>query len=162
MCVLCKTPPTLYLEEGSGRREVARQEGEPDDEGRVDAEGDVLGLVEVVGQCPRLERVARTHDHEEHVVAQRHDEASLWHRARQLHERLHCHGHAHFDFRRRAQRNGDVDEYLENVRNSVVMIEDTTFGVVQSNAIKTAYDTDYTSYNIKRIFNYAQKAISRY
>ena len=135
MCGLHKMLRQLYLEEGPRRREVAGQEGEPDDEGRVDAEGDILGLVEVVGQCTCLECVARTHDDEEHVVTERHDEASLWHRTRQLHARLHCHGHAHFDFRRRAQRNGDVDEYLENVRHSAVRNEDTTFGVVQSSVI---------------------------
>ena len=101
-----------YLKERPRRREIRRHERHPDDERRVHAERDVLGLVEVIGQNARLEGVVRAHGHEKHVVAQRDDEASLWHRARQLDVRLHPVGHALLGFRWRAQRDGDVHQYL--------------------------------------------------
>ena len=55
--------------------EVDGEEAQPDDARRVHGEPDELGLVEVLGQVPRLDGVQRAHEDEEEVEAQRHDDA---------------------------------------------------------------------------------------
>ena len=55
------------LVEGQRGGEEARQEGQPDQHRRVDAQRDVARLVEVVGQHSRLERVVRAHYDEQDV-----------------------------------------------------------------------------------------------
>ena len=51
--------------------EVDGHEGEPDDACGVHGERDVLGLVEVLGDLARLERVDGAQQHEHHVVHER-------------------------------------------------------------------------------------------
>ena len=50
------------------RSEVDGNESEPDDAGGVHGEADVLGFVEVLWDLPRLDRVERADEDEEHVV----------------------------------------------------------------------------------------------
>jgi len=52
------------------RCDVGGHEGQPDDEGGVDAEGDVARLVEVVGQGAGLKGVVGADDDEEDVVGE--------------------------------------------------------------------------------------------
>ena len=52
-------------------REVDRDEGEPDDAGRVHAEPDELGLVEGLRDLPGQDRVNGADHHEQDRVAER-------------------------------------------------------------------------------------------
>ena len=54
--------------------EVDGNESEPDDTRGVHGEADVLGLVEVLGNLARLDRVHGTHHDQEHVVDERQQE----------------------------------------------------------------------------------------
>ena len=55
--------------------EVDRHERHPDHARRVHGEPDELGLVEVLWNVPRLERVQRTQQNQHEVVRERHDDA---------------------------------------------------------------------------------------
>ena len=85
---------------GLRRREVRRNEGEPDDERRVDAHRDAPRLVEVVRQRARLEGVPRADNNQTDVVRQRRHEAEHGDGARQLDVRFRRDGHVQYDFRR--------------------------------------------------------------
>ena len=52
-------------------------ERDPDDAGGVHCETDELGLVEVLGQITRLERVQRTHGYQQKVESERHEHSHV-------------------------------------------------------------------------------------
>jgi len=57
--------------------EVDRNEGRPDDTGRIHRECDVLGFIEILGNVPRLERIHGAQRDQHHVVHERHDDRDV-------------------------------------------------------------------------------------
>lgn len=77
---LCFANTDLVIVVGA---EVDGYEGQPDDARRIHGEADVLGLVEVLRDLARLERVQGTHQDQEHVVDEGHHQRKRRHAARQ-------------------------------------------------------------------------------
>jgi len=57
--------------------EVQDDEGDPDDAGGVHGEADELGLVEVLRQIARLERVQRAHGDQQQVETERNEHSPV-------------------------------------------------------------------------------------